>query len=126
MSDRTISATEAAGEPQTSARVPNVFHFVFGMKPQSEPFHLMHYLCLASCLGVNRPDAVMFHCQHEPWGEYWDRIRNRLTVVPVQPDPFVSSFRYRNPDVERLRYAHLARRESMRPRVRRTCPLQPA
>jgi hypothetical protein len=89
-------------------RIPNIFHFVFGLRPQTEPFHLMHYLCLASCIGVNRPDAVMFHCQHEPWGEYWDHIRPQLTIVPVDPDPFISSFRYSKPELDRLRYAHLA------------------
>ena len=90
------------------SRVPNVFHFVFGLKPQTEPFHLMHYLCLASCIHVNKPNRVMFHCQDEPWGEYWDRIRPELTILPVKPDPFVSSFRYNNPEMECLRYAHLA------------------
>jgi glycosyl transferase-like sugar-binding protein len=90
------------------SRVPNIFHFVFGLKPQTEPFHLMHYLCLASCIYVNKPDKVMFHCQNEPWGEFWDRIRPELTILPVKPDPFVSSFRYNNPEMERLRYAHLA------------------
>jgi len=90
------------------ARIPKVFHFVFGLKPQTEPFHLMHYLCLASCMGVNKPDAVMFHCQHQPWGEYWDRIRPQLTIVPVKPDPFISSFRYRDAGIDSLRYAHLA------------------
>jgi hypothetical protein len=96
------------GRSPAPARIPNVFHFVFGLKPQTEPFHLMHYLCLASCIGVNRPDAVMFHCQHEPWGEYWDRIRPQLTIVPVKPDPFISSFEYGNAGIHRLRYAHLA------------------
>lgn len=91
-----------------STRVPNVFHFVFGLAPQTEPFHLMHYLCLASCIGVNRPDAVMFHCQSEPWGGYWERIRPELTVVAVKPDSFVSSFRYSDPALDGLRYAHLA------------------
>jgi len=91
-----------------STRIPNVFHFVFGFEPQTEPFHLMHYLCLASCIGVNRPDAVMFHCPDEPWGEYWDRIQPQLTVVPVKPDPFISSFRYRDRALGPLRYAHLA------------------
>jgi hypothetical protein len=88
--------------------VPNVFHFVFGLRPQTEPFHLMHYLCLASCIGVNQPDAVMFHCQHEPWGEYWNRIRPYLTLVPVRPDPFIASFEYGNANLSNLRYAHLA------------------
>src|SRR5579871_92227 len=93
---------------QRLSRVPNVFHFVFGLKPQTEPFHLMHYLCLASCIGVNKPDAVMFHCQHEPWGEYWDRIRPQLTLVPVNPDPYIASYEYGNPRIAGLRYAHLA------------------
>jgi Glycosyltransferase sugar-binding region containing DXD motif len=101
----------ATGGPQASVRagrIPNVYHFVFGLKPQKEPFHLMHFLCLASCIGVNKPDAVMFHCQNEPWGEYWDRIRPQLTLVPVKPDPFVSSFEYRDANIGSLRYAHLA------------------
>ncbi|HEV8494425.1 MAG TPA: glycosyltransferase [Candidatus Angelobacter sp.] len=89
-------------------RIPNVFHFVFGLKPQTEPFHLMHYLCLASCIGINKPDAVMFHCQHEPWGEYWDRIRPQLTLVPVKPDPYIASYEYGSPGIADLRYAHLA------------------
>jgi hypothetical protein len=50
----------------------------------------------------------MFHCQYEPWGEYWDRIRPYLKVKSIEPDPFILSFRYRDPEVERLRYAHLA------------------
>jgi hypothetical protein len=101
------AAIEPAGRSLVT-RVPNIFHFVFGLRPQTEPFHLMHYLCLASCIGVNRPDAILFHCQHEPWGEYWDRIRPQLTIVPVDPDPIVSSFRYRDPRLDHLRYAHLA------------------
>jgi hypothetical protein len=104
----TADQSSTLGLSRVAARIPNVFHFVFGLKPQTEPFHLMHYLCLASCIGVNRPDVVMFHCQHEPWGEYWDRIRPQLTVVPVKPDPFVSAFDYRSADIGSLRYAHLA------------------
>jgi hypothetical protein len=93
-------------EASSMTRVPNVVHFIFGFRPQTEPFHLMHYLCLASCIGVNRPDAVFFHCQHEPWGEYWERIRPSLTVRPIEPDPFIASFRYKDPTLERFRYAH--------------------
>jgi hypothetical protein len=107
MSHPKVSIVETP-RPDAAARVPNIFHFVFGLKPQTEPFHLMHYLCLASCIGVNQPKQVLFHCQHEPWGEYWDRIRTHLTVIPIRPDPFVASFRYSDPEVERLRYAHLA------------------
>src|SRR5690606_8825138 len=30
----------------TGNTIPNVFHFVFGLRVQDEPFHLMYYLCL--------------------------------------------------------------------------------
>jgi len=89
-------------------RIPNVYHFVFGLAPQREPLHLMHYLCLASCLAVNRPDAIHFHYQHEPFGPWWERIRPQLELRRLAPDAFVSGYAYIDPSVARFRYAHLA------------------
>jgi len=88
--------------------IPNTFHFVFGLKPQTEPFHLMHYLCLASCIAVNEPDAVHFHYQHEPYGELWDTIRPRLQLRRIEPNRFVAGYGYADPGIARFRYAHLA------------------
>ncbi len=88
--------------------IPNVFHFVFGLREQDEPFHLMHYLCLASCLEVNKPDAVFLHYRHEPYGEWWERIRPRLQLRRIEPERFIAEYRYDDPAVARFRYAHLA------------------
>lgn len=88
--------------------IPNRFHFVFGLKPQTEPFHLMHYLCLASCLEVNQPQEVKFHFFHEPYGPWWDLIKPRLTLQYIEPDRFVESYAYSDPVVATYRYAHLA------------------
>lgn len=88
--------------------IPNVFHFVFGLREQTEPFHLMYYLCLASCLEVNRPDAVCFHYHHEPHGEWWDRIKPRLTLRRIEPERLVADYRYDDPTIGGFRYAHLA------------------
>ena len=60
-----------------------VFHFVFGLAPQREPLHLVHYLCLESCRRVNRPEAICFHYRHEPHGPWWDRIKPQLTLRRV-------------------------------------------
>jgi hypothetical protein len=60
-----------------------VFHFVFGLKPQREPMHIVHYLCLESCRRVNQPGAIFFHYRHEPHGPWWDRIRPHLTLQPI-------------------------------------------
>lgn len=88
--------------------IPNVFHFVFGLREQTEPFHLMYYLCLASCLEVNRPDAVHFHYHNEPYGEWWERIKSRLTLRRIEPEQLVAGYQYDDPRVAAFRYAHLA------------------
>ncbi|MBK6742857.1 MAG: glycosyl transferase [Hydrogenophilales bacterium] len=63
--------------------IPRHFHFVFGLRPQTEPLHIAHFLCLESCRRVYRPDAIHFHYRHEPYGPYWERIRPYLTLHRV-------------------------------------------
>ncbi|MGH0031339.1 MAG: glycosyltransferase [Myxococcota bacterium] len=89
--------------------IPRHFHFVFGLKPQAEPFHLMHYLCLASCLEVNRPDRLTLYYHYEPHGPYWERIRDRIERVKVDLVPEVSRFDYTDRAIaDEYRYAHHA------------------
>lgn len=89
-------------------RIPNVYHFVFGLRLQTEPFHLMYYLCLASCLKVNRPERIRFYYQHEPYGPLWDSIRSSLELVPIKPTHWLAEYQYADPEMARYRYAHLA------------------
>lgn len=86
--------------------IPNQFHFVFGLKPQTEPFHLVYYLCLASCSAVNAPDTIYFYYYYEPYGRYWDLIKDRLTLVRVDPVSFITQFRYTDRAVRKYSYAH--------------------
>ena len=86
--------------------IPNRFHFVFGLRRQRTPFHLVHYLCLASCLELNRPEAVYLYYLHEPYGRYWDLIKDRLILVKVPPVDFIENFDYPDPGVAQYRYAH--------------------
>lgn len=86
--------------------IPNRFHFVFGLERQTQPFHLVHYLCLASCLEVNAPQAVYFYYHHEPYGRYWDLIRERIIPVQIPPVPFINHYPYRDGNIARYKYAH--------------------
>jgi Glycosyltransferase sugar-binding region containing DXD motif len=87
--------------------VPNTFHFVFGLRPQTEPMHIVHYLCLESCRRVYRPDAIHFHYLHEPHGARWERIRPYLTLHRVTGERRIAdSPRYR--DTEEGRFIHKA------------------
>jgi hypothetical protein len=56
------------------------FHFVFGLRAQTAPLHVLHYLCLASCFATQAPDAVHLHYRHEPFGPYWERVKSRLVL----------------------------------------------
>jgi len=69
--------------------IPKHFHFIFGLKPQNEPFHLAYYLCLKSCLEINQPDRLSFYYHYEPYGPYWDLIKPLLTLEQVEPVDFV-------------------------------------
>jgi hypothetical protein len=92
-----------------SRPIPRTFHFVFGLREQTEPFSLVFYLALRSCLTVNRPDQVLFHCLHEPWGPYWDLISDEVTVVPVALIDDVTNHTYDELEVPAIyRYAHHA------------------
>jgi hypothetical protein len=92
----------------SSRRIPNQFHFIYGLRRRRQPFHLIHYLCLRSCLEVNRPDAVYVHYHREPRGRYWELIKPSIVTVQVEPVPFVSRYRYRDRFTARYRYAHHA------------------
>ena len=88
-------------------RIPRHYHFIFGLRPQTEPFHLVHYLCLESCLRVNRPDRVTLHLHHEPHGPWWDLIKDRVERAHVPLNTTVANQRYDDPLIgKKLRYAH--------------------
>ena len=87
------------------ARVPRIAHFVFGLRSQTEPFHVLHYVAIESCRLLNAPDAIYFHCQGVPFGLYWDLIRPHLELHRVEPVEAVDAIRYDEP-IEPWRYAH--------------------
>ena len=86
--------------------IPNHFHFVFGLRKQTEPFSVAHFLCLESCRQVNHPKRIFFYYHHEPYGPYWDAIRPILTLEKVSLNPMVDQFRYNDSAINAFRYAH--------------------
>lgn len=66
-------------------KIPNIFHFVFGLAEQTEEFNLIHYLSLKSCIEVNNPDMINFYYKYEPFGKYWDMIKPKLNLIEVEP-----------------------------------------
>jgi hypothetical protein len=83
-----------------SGRIPNIVHFIYGLKGPDEPLYYFHYLAVLSALLVNKPDAIYFHYQHRPSGPWWDEVER--IVIPVQ--------RAAREIVEGKRLAHYAHR----------------
>lgn len=95
--------------------LPREFHFIFGLRPQTEPLHLVHYLCLESCRQVNSPAAINFYYRHEPHGPWWERIRPHLQLHYLGDHAsYIDHARYQNTDEGRFiaragwSYAHEA------------------
>jgi hypothetical protein len=84
-------AAPREGEGREAARggdpLRREFHFVFGLRPQREAFHLAHFLALASCRAKQAPDAIHLHCRHVPWGPWWERIAPHLELHRVGATP---------------------------------------
>ena len=105
--------TEPSNEPVVVRtgeleRIPRIAHYVFGLRPEPEPFHLVHYLAIRSCLEMVQPDEVRLHCHHLPFGRYWDRLADDVLIDHVEPVRAVSEKRYEDLDVARYAYAHHA------------------
>ena len=91
-----------------TTRIPRIVHFVFGLRPQDEPFHLVHYLAIASCHAVVQPDEIVVHHHELPYGLYWDLARPLVTLRRVERVREVTDFPYDDPFVARYSYAHEA------------------
>ncbi len=88
--------------------IPRVAHYVWGLRPEPEPFHLVHFLAIASCLELVQPEAVHLHCAHPPTGPWWDRIADRVTMHTVEPVDAVRDLTYADPYIAGNAYAHHA------------------
>jgi len=89
-------------------KIPRIVHYVFGMREQTQPFHLLHYLAIESCRRVLQPERIYLYYHHLPFGLYWDLICPHLTLVRVAPATEVSAAQYGDRVPEQYRYAHHA------------------
>ena len=56
--------------------IPNVCYFVFGFKKQTEEFMFCYFISVYSAYLINKPDAIYFYYHYEPYGKWWDELKN--------------------------------------------------
>ncbi len=69
----------------TNGLIPNIIHFIYGFKKQTEEFELFKYIAIKSANDVNRPEKIYFYYKYEPFGKWWNLIKPYLTMEYVEP-----------------------------------------
>lgn len=77
--------TENNYQSQKITLVPNIIHFIYGFKPQETEFEYYKYIAICSAYLVNKPDRIYFYYKYEPFGFYWNKVKNLLTLKKVEP-----------------------------------------
>jgi hypothetical protein len=82
--DNNIIITWDEDDNIIDSNIPNIIHFVFGLKEQTEEFELYRYIAIKSAYDVNKPDKIYFHYHYEPYGYYWEKIKPLLILNKVE------------------------------------------
>ena len=67
-------------------QIPKVIHYLYGLSPDfgGKPWGLAHHVCAMSALERIRPDGILFHCEHEPEGPWWELTRRHVSVQSLK------------------------------------------
>ena len=71
--------------------IPNIIHFVFGLKPQTEEFLFGYYLAVYSSYLVNQPEKIYFYYHHVPFGKWWEKLK-KIPVLTLEKVPIPTHF----------------------------------
>ena len=61
--------------------IPNIVHFVYGMREQTEPFRFVSYVAVLSAFLVNEPEEIFLHYHYLPYGLWFDALRRDVPVL---------------------------------------------
>ncbi len=74
---------EATPAESATPRIPNIFHFCFGLLPDA-PFGFLEYLAIKSAHAINCPERIYLHYQHECSGIWWEKTKELVTLNKVE------------------------------------------
>jgi len=56
--------------------IPNICHFIFGLKKQTDEFLFCYFISVYSCYIINKPDIIYFYYHYTPFGKWWNQLKN--------------------------------------------------
>ena len=67
-------------------KIPNIQHFIYGLQEQTEEFLFVYYLSVWSAYKVNSPEKIYFYYHWEPFGKWWNKIKEIPNLELVKVD----------------------------------------
>lgn len=66
--------------------IPNIIHFIYGMEENNskEEFLFPYYLSIYSSYIVNNPEKIYIHYYYQPYGLWWDKLKEIPAVEFVK------------------------------------------
>lgn len=71
---------------ESNNKIPDIIHFIFGLKEQTEEFLFVYYLSVLSASKVNNPDKIYFYYHFEPFGKWWEKLKKIKNIEFVKID----------------------------------------
>jgi hypothetical protein len=60
--------------------IPNIIHYIYGLKIQNEEFPFIYFLSILSNYLINQPKIIYFHYQYEPHGYWWEKSKKFIQL----------------------------------------------
>jgi glycosyltransferase involved in cell wall biosynthesis len=80
LNKKLIDTIDIINNYENSDNIPNIIHYIFGLKKQKEEFYFVYYLSILSNYLINKPDIIYFHYQYEPYGYWWEKAKKYIKL----------------------------------------------
>lgn len=67
--------------------VPNIVHFIWFAKDDQREMLFLNFISIYSAYKIQKPDVIMFHCNHLPRGLWWNELWKRVPIRLMHRDP---------------------------------------
>jgi mannosyltransferase OCH1-like enzyme len=64
--------------------IPKIVHFIFGLKGESPPFMIEHYLAIKSAHASIQPEVIYFWYHWEPVSELWFAVKHLVVLKRIE------------------------------------------
>ena len=66
--------------------IPNIIHYIYGLEKQTTEFPFVYYVSILSNHLINKPYIIFFHYQYEPYGFWWEKVRDFIQLNYINAD----------------------------------------